>query len=263
MADDEPLGMIAILGRGRAILYRYRQPLLLLGLLIGGYGVIRLVGSVQALNDPRNQAFIQWWRGSPATREALVTVQREVCPGAPFILPADGYIGLLYGDPRGPYSRSRPHQGIDIFSNSGLGETPVYAAYDGYISREPGWKSSLIQRVPDDPLQPGRQIWLYYTHLADAEGNDFIAAAFPPGSREQFVTQGTLLGYTGNYSGNSLRPVGIHLHFSIVLDDGNGYYLNELQFANTIDPSPYLGMMVNHACAAAAVQVCQINPGCE
>src|SRR5690606_10987634 len=125
------------------------------------------------LNDPRNQQFVQWWSGSAATREALITVQRDACPGAPFILPADGYIGLLYGDPRGPYSRSRPHQGIDIFSSTGLGQTPVYAAYDGYLTREREWKSTLIQRIPQDPLQPDRQIWLYYTHLADPDGNDF------------------------------------------------------------------------------------------
>lgn len=249
--------------RIRTFLWRYRKPILALLLFFGVYAAFRLIGLVRDLNDPRNQQFVQWWGGTEATREALITVPRDACPGAPFILPAVGYIGLLYGDPRGPYSRSRPHQGIDIFSNSGLGQTPVYAAYNGYITRESEWKSTLIQRVPQDPLQPERQIWLYYTHLADPDGNDFIADVFPPGTRELFVEQGTLLGYTGNYSGNPLNPVGIHLHFSIVLDDGDGFYRNELAFDNTVDPSPYLGLAVHYACADSGVQWCQSNPICK
>jgi hypothetical protein len=68
-------------------------------------------------NDPRNQDFIRWWKESTQDREALVTVQREACLGVPFILPSDGYIGLLYGDPRGPYSDSNPHQGIEHFGS--------------------------------------------------------------------------------------------------------------------------------------------------
>lgn len=193
-------------------------------------------------------AMRQWWMGGRQTRQALTISQRERCPGAPFVLPADGFIGLLYGDPRGPYSTDRPHQGIDIFSDADPGETPVYAAYDGYVTREPTWKSTLIQRIPSDPLQPERQIWLYYTHMADRQGNDFIEEAFTPGTSEYFVEQGTLLGYTGNYNGDAIRTVWVHLHFSIVLDDGSGRYTNELDFANTLDPSAYLGRNVAYGC---------------
>jgi murein DD-endopeptidase MepM/ murein hydrolase activator NlpD len=221
----------------------------------------QLIGYLRLLNDPRNQAFRQWAQGDAAAREELVTARREACPGAPFILPADGFIGLLYADPRPPYSRRNPHQGIDIFSNSGPGIAPVYAAYDGYVTREEGWRSSLIMRVPEDPLQPGRTIWLYYTHMADAQGNDFIADAFPPGTREQFVEQGTVLGYTGNYNGGSARTVWVHLHFSIVKDDGNGRYLNELEFENTLDPSRYLGMALHYDCASIA-EGCRPDPAC-
>lgn len=213
------------------------------------------------LLDPRSQTFIAWGQGNPATRQALVIAQRESCPGAPFILPADGFIGLLYADPRGPYSSSNPHQGIDIFSNTDPGLTPVYAAYDGYITRESDWRSTIIQRVPEDPLNPGTQVWLYYTHMADTEGNDFIEDAFPAGIREVFVEQGTLLGYTGNYNGNSSRGVWVHLHFSIVNDDGSGNYTNELDFNNTMDPSPYLGMPVNYGCAPP-VPGCSLEPTC-
>ena len=235
--------------------------LLLLLVLYGGY---RAVVLALDLRRPGSQQFVQWWRGNEATREALVVAEREACQGAPFILPADGFIGLLYGDPRGPYSTRNPHQGIDIFSNSEPGVTPVYAAYDGYVTREPSWKSTLIQRVPEDPLNPGRQIWLYYTHMADREGNDFIVDAFPPGTREMFVEQGTLLGYTGDYNGNSSRTVWVHVHFSIVRDDGNGGYTNELEFENTIDPSPYLGRSLNYACEPqrSEVAACTADPLC-
>lgn len=35
----------------------------------------------------------------------------------------------------------------------------------------------------------------------------------------------------------------MHLHFSIVKDDGNGRFLNELRIENTLDPSPYLRLL--------------------
>lgn len=189
-------------------------------------------------------------------------MSRSTIYSATFILPADGFIGLLYGDPRGPYSQSNPHQGIDIFSNTDPGLSPVYAAYDGYVTRENLWRSSLIIRVPDDPLHSGRTIWLYYTHLADRQGNDFIEEAFPQGTKEVFVEQGILLGYTGDYNGTSPRTIWTHLHFSIVLDDGNGHYLNELDFSNTIDPSPYPGMPLHYDCVPTAVG-CISNPTCQ
>ncbi|MCB8944226.1 MAG: M23 family metallopeptidase [Ardenticatenaceae bacterium] len=225
-----------------------KRPIIIIPLLIVILFVIYFAVTLfNDIRDPRSQGFVQWRQGDEATREALITVQRDACPGAPFILPADGYIGLLYDDPRGPYSRSTPHQGIDIFSDTEPGITPVYAAYDGYVTREADWRSTLIMRVPQDPLQPDRQVWLYYTHMADREGNDFIVDAFPPGTRELFVEQGTLLGYTGNYNGDSPRTVWVHLHFSVVLDDGNGRYLNELDINNTLDPSPYFGLNVNYS----------------
>jgi murein DD-endopeptidase MepM/ murein hydrolase activator NlpD len=220
----------------------------------GCYLAYRAYTYLRYLNDPRSQSFMQWATGNAADRVKLITVQREACPGAPFILPADGFIGLLYEDPRGPYSNRNPHQGIDIFSNTDPGVTPVYAAYDGFVTREKDWKSSLIIRVPDDPLNPGEQIWLYHTHLADREGNDFIEDAFPPGTQELFVEQGTLLGYTGDYNGDSPRDVWVHLHFSIVKDDGNGRYLNELEFSNTLDPTPYLGLPLNYTDAPAEME---------
>ena len=73
----------------------------------------------------------------------------------------------------------------------------------------------------------------------------YISAQFPPGTSEVFVKAGTLLGYQGNYSGTAYNPVGVHLHFSIVKDNGKGSFLNELEIENTLDPSPYFGLRLN------------------
>jgi len=240
----------------------FKVILILILLLVGALVINRGISYLQLLTNPESRPLLQWAQGDPTTRAELITKQRDACPGAPFILPADGFIGLLYADPRGPYSNSNPHQGIDIFSEGEPGLTPVYAAYDGYVTREASWRSAVIMRIPDDPLRPGNQIWLYYAHMADQEGNSFIESVFPPGTSELFVEQGTLLGYTGDYNGNSPRTIWVHLHFSIVKDDGNGRFLNELEFANTLDPSPYLGIAVNYQCTATATE-CTAQPTCE
>jgi hypothetical protein len=245
--------------------YRLLKVFFFLGLsFIGLLALVAGTGLIRDLTDPRSAAFLSWGMGNLATRESLIISRQEPCPGAPFILPAEGFIGLLYADPRGPYSNNNPHQGLDIFSpdRDTPGLVPVYAASDGYITREIGWRSSLIQRIPSDPLQPDNQIWLYYTHMANQEGIDFITSAIPPGTQELFVEQGTILGYTGNYNGNSIRSIWVHLHFSIVKDDGADHYANELEFNNTIDPSPYLGLAVNYACSTALIS-CLTDPTCN
>jgi hypothetical protein len=166
------------------------------------------------------------------------------CEGAPFIVPTDGWIGVLYGD---SILGTVNHTGLDIFGLEGNGITPVYAAYDGYLTRLPEWTSAVIIRHPEDPLVPGRQIWTYYTHMADAQGNSYILPQIPPGTYELPVKQGSLLGYQGNYTSQPWS-IDTHLHFSLVLDNGNGQFLNETDIANTIDPSPYLGMRLNNRC---------------
>lgn len=243
--------------------HRFFKIIIALLFLLGAtYLITQGAGLMRLVRDPRSQTFLQWSQGDDATRAALITSQRDACPGAPFILPTDGFIGLLYEDPRGPYSNSRPHQGIDIFSEGEPGTMPVYAAHDGYLTRDATWRSALIIRVPEDPLRENEQIWLYYTHMADQDGNSFIEPVFPPGTSEQFVEQGTLLGYTGDYNGNAARNIWVHLHFSIVKDDGNGRFLNELEFDNTLDPSPYLGMALNYQCVPAATG-CTAQPTCK
>jgi hypothetical protein len=195
---------------------------------------------------------VAWLRDPQAHPEWMITAG-ERCGQAPFLMPTDGFVGFLWGDSFRPGHR---HQGLDIFGGGDLNQTPVYAAYPGYVSRLSDWKSSLIVRIPDDPLNPGRQIWTYYTHLADSDGSSYISSQFPPDTNEMFVEAGTLLGYQGNYSGDPDNPVGIHLHFSLVKDDGQGRFLNELDIDNTLDPTPYLGIPVNADQNQGEIPIC-------
>lgn len=182
------------------------------------------------------------WMNDPASHLDWKLTAGTQCGSAPFIFPTDGFAGFLWGDSMG---RLHTHQGIDIFAGTDAGITQIVAAYPGYLSRLPDWKSSVIIRVPGDPLNPGEQIWLYYTHMADQFGNSFISEEFPAGTNEEYIEAGTFLGYQGDYSGDPDNPTGVHLHFSIVEDDGTGKFKNELDIKNTLDPSPYLGLPLN------------------
>ena len=189
----------------------------------------------------QSAGYIRQWFSDRAARPALMNY-REACPGAPFILPSEGLIGLLWDDPTLPYNLLNPHSGLDIFGDGALGEIPVYAAYDGYLSRLESWVSTVIIRH-DDPLVEERTIWTYYTHMGNNDtAQSYIVSAFPAGTHERFISQGTLLGYQGNYSPN--QPVGLHLHFSMVLGAPEGGFLNEARIANTVDPSPYFGLQL-------------------
>ncbi|HAX71087.1 MAG TPA: hypothetical protein DCY14_15845 [Anaerolineae bacterium] len=189
----------------------------------------------------RTMQVIEYIR-DPSTRPNLVMTTGAVCDDAPFIFPTDGLIGFIWDDSFRPGHR---HSGLDIFAGTSVGVTPIVAAYPGYLTREADWKSTVIIRVPQDPIDPSRQIWVYYTHMADANGNSYISPEFPQGTQEVFVEAGTFLGYQGNFSGDPLNPVGVHLHISIVEDDGFGNYKNELDIENTYDPSPYFGLPLN------------------
>ncbi len=221
---------------------------LVLVVLIGGYILYRWVGT-----SARRTANVVAWIKDPAAHPEWAVHAGQRCPGAPFVLPTDGFIGYLWLD---TFKIGHRHEGIDIFGGSQIDQTPVVAAYPGYLTRLPDWKSTVIVRIPDDPLSPGRQIWTYYTHMADPQGNSFISDQFPAGTAEVYVEAGTLLGRQGNYSGDPASPVGVHLHFSIVKDNGQGKFLNELDAANTLDPSPYLGLPLNANTNRGEIPVC-------
>lgn len=215
--------------------------LLVVAVIVGGYFYLRHRRDGSAPLPKRGAELLQFL-AAPDDHQDWTVKALSRCEDAPFLMPTDGYIGFLWDDSFAPGHR---HQGLDLFGGTEPGKTPVYAAYDGYLSRLPDWKSTVIIRVPQDPLQPDRQIWNYYTHMADRLGSSFISDAFPQGTSEKFVPAGTLLGYQGNYSADPLNPTGIHLHFSIVLSGSDGKYLNELDINNTLDPSPYFHLPLN------------------
>lgn len=206
-------------------------------ILVAGYFYLRRYD----LPGARSGRVLEWLR-SPEKHPDWAVKHGERGGQAAFILPTDGYIGYLWGD---AFRLGQRHQGLDIFGGTEPGLTPVVAAADGYLTRLPDWKSAVIIRLPQDPLNPSRQIWTYYAHMADPQGSSFISPDFPPGTNEKPVVAGTLLGYQGNYSGDSANPVGVHLHFSIVLDDGRGRFRDELKIQNTLDPSPYFNLPLN------------------
>jgi hypothetical protein len=198
-------------------------------------------------------ALVFAWINDPASHPDLLIVAGSKCGSAPFIFPTTGVVGYIWGDSFRPGHR---HQGIDIFAGTGINVTKVIAAYPGFLTRLPDWKSSVIVRVPSDPLQPNRQIWVYYTHMADPNGNSFISSDFPPGTYEKQIDAGTLLGYQGDYSGDPNNPVGVHLHVSIVKDK-DGQFMNELDINNTYDPSPYFGLALNANKNRDKIPVCE------
>lgn len=220
----------------------------LIVLLALGYWVFRLMRG----DNGRSLRVLDWIR-NPASHPEWVVQGGQRCGDAPFVIPTDGYIGFLWGD---SFRIGHRHQGIDIFGGADVNVTPVYAAYPGYLTRKLDWKSSVIVRIPQDPLQPERQVWAYYTHMASPNGESYISPIYPPGIQEVYVEEGALLGFQGNYSGAPGNPVGVHLHFSIVKDDGSGHFLNELEIENTLDPSPYLGLPLNASTNQGRIPVC-------
>ena len=222
--------------------------ILLVGVIVVGYQAYNWLN-----RGGRRAPRVFAWLRDPQSNPEWTIKMGERCGSAPFVMPTNGFVGFIWGDSFRP---GHKHQGLDIFGGEGLNQTPVIAAYPGFLSRLPDWKSSLIIRIPDDPLHPGQQIWTYYTHLADEAGNSYIDTQFPAGTNEVYVEAGTLLGFQGNFSGDPNNPVGIHLHFSIVKDDGKGKFRNELEFKNTLDPSPYLGLPVNADINQGEIPIC-------
>ena len=181
---------------------------------------------------------------NPSAYEDWIVTGGERCGDAPFLIPSSGYLGVGWNDGVAPLYQ---HTGHDIFSPDGADNvTPIYAVYDGYLTREEHWRSAVIIRHPDFDELPDivgdEKIWTYYTHMASQDGTEsFISEEFPRGTREKFVEAGTLLGYQGSWAGTTERDMSRHLHLSIVKSDANGTYLNETEIVNTFDPTPFFG----------------------
>lgn len=223
--------------------------LVVLILVVGGYFTYRYLFA----SDSARWRMYGGYLTDRSSLEEFTIQAGQRCGDAPFAFPTTGVIFGLWDQSYRPGHR---HSGLDIFSGTEPGVTPIYAVYPGYLTRQADWTSTIIIRIPNDPLHPGQQVWTYYTHMASKEGESFIVDAFPPGTTEVYVEAGTLLGYMGNYSGDPVNPTGLHLHFSVVKDDGSGGYLNELDINNTYDPSPYFNLPVNHKAKPNTFPVC-------
>lgn len=92
---------------------------------------------------------VEWIRNSQAHPDWAVRAGTRCRADAPFIIPTDGFIGYLWDD---SFKAGHRHQGIDIFGGTEVGLTPVVATYPGYPTRLSNWRSSVIVRVPEDPL---------------------------------------------------------------------------------------------------------------
>ncbi len=230
-----------------------KKGLIVLGIVvIAGLGIIFVAYQwlLPRYSDSRSNSnpVISRWFDEPTLRAALTTnMNRTTCPDVPFSLPSNGLIGLLWNDPAAPYTIFSAHTGMDIFGDGEPGTVPVYAAYDGLLSRRGDWLASVIIKH-DDPLQMGRTIWTYYTHMAARDGSrSFIAPVFAAGVTDVAVKRGDLLGYQGEFAGVGRAPIGMHIHFSIVTGEDDGTFKNEAVIGNTLDPSPYFGMQLNIA----------------
>jgi peptidoglycan LD-endopeptidase LytH len=239
--------------RNRRIILAIAGSLFLVGLLgVSGYYAYR-----HYRDDGGRTEWLLQFLASPSENASWKILAQTQCPDAPFSFPTDGYVGYLWGDTFQAFHR---HQGIDIFGGGEPGQTPVFSASDGLLTRLPSWKSAVIIRIPSDPLHPGTEIWIYYAHMAAPDGASYIDAAFPAGTAEKPIRRGDFIGYQGNYSGDPNNPVGVHLHFSIVKDNGSGGWLNELEMTNTMDPSPYLGLMLRAGVAGKGPSSCGMAP---
>ena len=232
---------------------RYFRWSLLIAILI--VSVAACYGASRAWSMRTRFSRIGVWMAEPAAQPGWLVKGGERCGEAPMLFPSSSFIGVRWNDGLAPLYQ---HSGFDIFSPDGADNvTPIYAAYDGFLTRESQWRSAVIVRHPDfEPLPDlvgGEQIWTYYTHLASRDGTEsFIEPDFPPGTREVFVEAGTLLGYQGSWSGSPTRDLSRHLHFSVVKSGPTGAYTNETQISNTLDPAPFLGVTAN----AADILVC-------
>lgn len=190
---------------------------------------------------------LRTWFADPSAHADWAIHRGERCGDALMLIPTTGYVGFGWDDSFRP---GHHHSGLDIFSPDGATNvTPIVAAYDGYLTREADWKSTIILRHPDFPavaalgINQGEQIWTYYTHMASRDGREsFVAPDFPPGTHDVFVKAGTVLGYQGNWSGSRFQFTGLHLHFSVVKSDADGAYADEREINNTYDPIPLLGL---------------------
>jgi murein DD-endopeptidase MepM/ murein hydrolase activator NlpD len=158
-----------------------------------------------------------------------------ICPGAPWRLPTNAGMGVQWGE-----------SGLDFFGRGNENSVPVYAVADGLLTRLSHWADGVaIQH--DDPLRPGEKVWTYYAHMASASSTEsYVVQDFPPGSASVSVRAGQLLGYQGRWSerAQTMVTTWVHLRFAVVRATEEGRFPDGIGPENTLDPSPYLGIVL-------------------
>jgi murein DD-endopeptidase MepM/ murein hydrolase activator NlpD len=163
------------------------------------------------------------------------------CPGAPFIVPSGNYVSANYHYCRGEVQcnpANGGHSGIDLKlyvngqPNTVPGVVPVYAAYAGTVIMGPlGGPGNVPQGLDIRHTNVGGQavVYTYYAHMANASRTETYIVV----QDGQWVEQGQVIGYQGNYGASS-----VHLHFSVNYPGLHEWYNNQ-------DPSSFLGFNVN------------------
>ncbi len=165
----------------------------------------------------------------------------------PFNLPTEGFLGVCWNDSgfRHIYEGvSYNHTGIDVWSDKDVWNgsnkdrgKPVYAVYGGKVvtvNRDVGRVQIELDELPEDyngvpGIEQTKGLYAYYTHMEQIfveEGNR--------------VEKGQNIGKQGNRSKDTSMTI-VHLHFSLK----RGLATEEV-VANTLDPSPYLGMKLKY-----------------
>jgi hypothetical protein len=122
-------------------------------LILLAIGLLGLIGFYILRNTLRPARYLKLytWMRDPQAHADWTIKPGQHCGDAPFVMPTTGIVGYIWGD---TFKIGHRHEGIDIFGGTQAGVTPVYAAYDGYLTRESTWKSAVIIRIPNDRCSP-------------------------------------------------------------------------------------------------------------
>jgi hypothetical protein len=126
---------------------RWWIRLMIIGLIlgIGAFAAYRLYRWYRNSGTGSNNYIVEWLT-DPASHEVLKSEAFSRCPNAPFILPTEGFIGLLWNDASAPYNFTSRHTGLDIFGYGTVGTIPIYAVYEGWLTRHEDWRSTVSLR---------------------------------------------------------------------------------------------------------------------
>lgn len=165
------------------------------------------------------------------------------CSGAPFIAPTWGWQQTFWRQPISYVSADgdRLHDGIDLAQvNNQEGVEPVYAVCNGTLNPISKYSFRILCDTIDARFNvPNRNVYVYYTHMANKSGStSYILTPFR-GSSSVRVSQGQHLGYQGSYGVSKY----VHLHFSVNSQWGERY---------NIDPSRYFGTALDYQSGARA-----------